>query len=31
MWVIIEVDLKKGMRVWAGFIWFRIGTVGGLL
>jgi hypothetical protein len=22
---------KKGGKVWAGFIWLRIGTVGGIL
>jgi hypothetical protein len=28
----IKMDLRKqGFEVWIGFIWFRIGTGGGLL
>jgi hypothetical protein len=28
----IKMDLREiGWKVWSGFIWFRIGTVGGLL
>jgi hypothetical protein len=28
----IKMDLREiGWRVWSGFIWLRIGTVGGLL
>jgi hypothetical protein len=25
------IFMKKGMRVWTGFIWLRMGTSGGLL